>query len=123
MVPYSVSPAPSAALNVPLIVCITVFVIKSVLLVPVSALRAKPLIVIVGATVSSTYVWLSCAPTLPVASSTLTNRVLLPERVTPKLNAVCPVLLVAATQVVPLSRLILTTSPATVVVLSVPLMV
>ena len=51
---FTTSPVTVTALNVPLIVCAAVLVMKSVLLVPVSALNTNVLIVVAGATVSST---------------------------------------------------------------------
>ena len=50
--PYRTSPDSSPVLKVAVIVCAAIAVLKSVLLVPVSALSAKPLMVVVGARVS-----------------------------------------------------------------------
>ena len=52
--PYKMSPVLSAALSVALMVCAAVCVVKSVALVPVSALNTTPLTVSVGAVVSTT---------------------------------------------------------------------
>ena len=51
--PYKMSPVLSAALSVALMVCAAVCVVKSVALVPVSALNTTPLTVSVGAVVST----------------------------------------------------------------------
>jgi hypothetical protein len=67
--PSSTSPLVNAADNVPLIVCDAVFVIKSLLLVPVSELRLTPLTVSVDACVSNVKLGVTPAPpSLPAAS-------------------------------------------------------
>ena len=81
--PKRVSPVDNAADNVALIVCAAVLVIKSLLLVPVSALRLTPLTVRVGAFVSMAWVyWSGVVAWLPAASVTplvLTSMVMSPS--------------------------------------------
>ncbi len=71
------SPVTVPALKVPVIVWAAVLVLKSVALLPVSALRLTVLTVMLGAVVSKTYACVLTALTLPAASETLTCRVLL----------------------------------------------
>ena len=67
--PSNTSPLVNAADNVPLIVCDAVFVIKSLLLLPVSPLRLTPLTVRVDAFVSNVKLGVTPAtPSLPAVS-------------------------------------------------------
>ena len=81
--PQRVSPVDNGADNVALIVWAAVLVIKSVRLVPVSALRLTPLTVRVGAFVSMVWVyWSGVVAWLPAASVTplvLTSMVMSPS--------------------------------------------
>ena len=67
--PYKRSPVDNPPDSVPLIVCAAVFVIMSLLLVPVSALRLTPLTVSVGANVSKVKLGVRPAPPLLPAAS------------------------------------------------------
>ena len=92
------------ALVVPEIVCAAIVVSKSVLDSPVSLENAIVAIVVVGAVVSNTKVWLAAVPVLPALSLSRTFKVSLAVRVTPLSDQVfAPTLVVAVVHVLPLS--------------------
>ena len=84
--PYSSSPLTRPVLNVAVIVCDAVFVLKSIAELPVSALISRPLIVTVGLTVSTT-----------CAAAFASDAILFPERsVKPAATAVTAMSVVLA---------------------------
>ena len=72
--PYKISPVANAALSVPVIVWLAVFVVKSVALVPVSALMTTPVTVRVGALLSKVNVRVLDA-VLPAMSVSVTTKI------------------------------------------------